>query len=84
MIKLYEKDLETFEEIDEEQLEQGLENQSITTHIIKESVSAETIYKQLKKQGVDVAIHNGIYCKVVYETYEAINPIPAEIKYVKA
>ena len=51
-------------------------------HIIPEeekrpAKSAEEIFEELKAQDIPVEIHNGIYCKVVYGTFEAINPIPA-------
>ena len=49
--------------------------------IIKEGKSAESIYNELKAQGVDVKIINGIYCKVVYNTFEAINAIPPVVEY---
>lgn len=49
--------------------------------IIKEGKSAEEIYNELKKQGIPVAIRNGVYCKIVFGTYEAINPIPPVVEY---
>lgn len=50
----------------------------IAHHIIPENEkrpykSAETIFNELNAQGVPVEIHNGIYCKIVGNTYEAIN-----------
>lgn len=83
-MELYEKDLSSFTEIDEEELELGLENGTIEIEVLEPSVSAEEIYHQLQEQGVPVAIKKGIYCKVVKGTFEAINPIPATIRYVKA
>ena len=46
--------------------------------IIKEGVSAEQIYNEF--QG-EKGIRNGIYCKIINGTYEAINPIPAIIEF---
>lgn len=46
--------------------------------IIKEGKTAEQIYNEY--QGAK-EIHNGIYCKKLYNTYEAINPIPPVIEY---
>lgn len=80
MIKLYEKNLKTYQEIDEEQLELGLDNGTIDVVEIEPSISAETLYNQYKGQKT---IINGVYCKIIYDTNEAINPIPAVIKYVK-
>lgn len=82
-MKVYEKDLVNFTEIDDEQFELDFENGNITTYIVEEGKSAETIFNELKEQGENVAIHNGVYCKVVFNTYEAINPIPPIVKYVK-
>lgn len=84
MIKLYEKDSTEFTEISEEELDLGFENGTITTEIIEKGKSAETIFNELKEQGIEVTVHNGIYCKVVYNTFEAINPIPPTVRYVKA
>lgn len=88
-MKLYNKDLETFIEITEQELQEGLNNGTITMsqkvtehHIVPENEkrpakSAEEIYNELKAKGESVVIHNGVYCKFIYNTYEAINPIPA-------
>ena len=46
--------------------------------IIKEGKSAEQIYNEYDGEK---AIINGVYCKVVFGTYEAINPIPPIIEY---
>lgn len=46
--------------------------------IIKEGISAEQIYNEY--QG-EKKIVNGVYCKVVFNTYEAINPIPPVVEY---
>lgn len=46
--------------------------------IIKEGKTAEQIYNEY--QG-EKKIVNGVYCKVIYNTYEAINPIPPIIEY---
>ena len=46
--------------------------------IIKEGKTAEQIYNEY--QGEKIII-NGVYCKVVFGTYEAINPIPPIIEY---
>lgn len=82
-MELYKKDLTTFTEITDEELELGLENGTIEAQVIEEGKSAEEIYNKLERHGFDVAIHNGVYCKVVYGTFEAINPIPPTIKYVE-
>ena len=88
-MKLYNKDLITFTEITEQELQEGLNNGTITMeqrviehHIVPENEkrpakSAEEIYNELKAKGESVVIHNGVYCKFIYNTYEAINPIPA-------
>ena len=46
--------------------------------IIKEGKTAEQIYNEY--QG-EKKIVNGVYCKVVFGTYEAINPIPPVVEY---
>lgn len=46
--------------------------------IIKEGKTSEQIYNEY--QG-EKKIINGVYCKVVFGTYEAINPIPPIIEY---
>ena len=46
--------------------------------IIKEGKTAEEIYNEY--QGAK-CIRNGVYCKIVYGTYEAINPIPPIVEY---
>lgn len=46
--------------------------------IIKEGKTAEQIYNEY--QG-EKKIVNGVYCKVIHNTYEAINPIPPIIEY---
>lgn len=51
--------------------------------ILKEGKTAEQIYNELKAKGVPVAIKNGVYCKIVYNTYEAINSIPPIIEYTE-
>ena len=88
-MKLYEKDLVNFTEVDEETINDGIKNGTIQTvervkehHIVPENEkraakSAEEIFGELQAQGVPVEVHNGIYCKVVFGTFEAINPIPA-------
>ena len=48
--------------------------------IIKEGISAEQIYNEYKGEK---KIVNGVYCKVVFGTYEAINPIPPIIEYTE-
>ena len=89
MIKLYNKDLATFTEITEEELQAGLKNGSIVCgerikerHVVPENEkrpakSSKEIYEEMKAKGESVVIHNGIYCKFIYNTYEAINPILA-------
>lgn len=86
---LYDKNLENPIEISEEELNKGLQDGTITIeqkviehHIVPENEkrpakSAEEIYNELKAKGESVVIHNGVYCKFIYNTYEAINPIPA-------
>lgn len=88
-MKLYEKDLIDFTEVDEGTIQVGLEEGTIETHrkvkehhIVPESEkrpakSAEEIYNEMKANGESVVVHNGIYCKFIYNTYEAINPISA-------
>lgn len=49
--------------------------------IIKQGKTAEEIYNELLEQGVEVTIINGVYCKVVYGTFEAINPIAPIVEY---
>lgn len=49
--------------------------------IIKEGKTAKEIYDDLKILGFPVAIRNGVYCKIVNGTYEAINPIPPVVEY---
>lgn len=46
--------------------------------IIKEGKTAEQIYNEYKGEK---KIVNGVYCKVVFNTYEAINPIPPVVEY---
>lgn len=48
--------------------------------IIKNGKTAQQIYNEYKGEK---KIVNGIYCKVVFGTYEAINPIPPIIEYSK-
>lgn len=51
--------------------------------IIKQGKTTQEIYEELLAQGVNVAIRNGVYCKVVYGTYEAINSIPPVVEYTE-
>lgn len=86
---LYDKNLQNPVEITEEALNEGLRNGSITTserikkhHIVPDkdkrpAKSAEELYNEMKANGESVVIRNGTYCKYIYNTYEAINPIPA-------
>lgn len=65
-------------EYSEQELEQALANGLITKQVVyvdtkRPYKSIETIYNELLESGVEVAIHNGIYCKVVGGTFEAIN-----------
>lgn len=88
-MKLYNKDLTAFTEITDAELVQGISNGTIIIteklkehHIVPENEkrpakSAEQIYNEMLARGESVEIHNGIYCKFIYNTYEAINPIPA-------
>ena len=88
-MKLYNQDLTTFTEITDSELEEGIANGTITIaerlkehHIVPENEkrlakSAEEIYNEMLENGESVEIHNGVYCKFIYNTYEAINPIPA-------
>lgn len=46
--------------------------------IIKEGKTAEQIYNEYKGEK---KIVNGVYCKVVFGTYEAINPIQPIVEY---
>ena len=46
--------------------------------IIKEGKTAEEIYNEYEGEKIIV---NGVYCKVVFGTYEAINPIPPIVEY---
>jgi hypothetical protein len=46
--------------------------------IIKEGKTAEQIYNEYQGEKIIV---NGVYCKVVFGTYEAINPIPPVVEY---
>ena len=46
--------------------------------IIKEGKTAKQIYDEY--EGAK-CIRNGVYCKVVLGTYEAINPIPPVVEY---
>ena len=48
--------------------------------IIKEGKSAEQIYNEYQDAK---CIKNGVYCKIVFGTYEAINPIPPVIEYTQ-
>lgn len=77
---LYNKDKTAFGEVEQNVIDEGLQNGSIIVEHIKVAKkkkrpykSSETLYNELKEQGVEVAIKNGIYCKVVYGTFEAIN-----------
>lgn len=88
-MKLYEKNLVDFTEVDESVIRDGLQNGTIVMqerikehHIVPEdekrpAKSAEEIYNEMKANGESVEIHNGVYCKFIYNTYEAINPITA-------
>lgn len=88
-MKLYEKDLIHFTEVDVSVINEGLQNGTIKIqerikehHIIPENEkrpakSAEEIFNEMKSRGESVEIHNGIYCKFIYNTYEVINPILA-------
>ena len=46
--------------------------------IIKVGKSAKQVYDEY--QG-EKCIHNGIYCKIKFGTYEAVNPIPPIVEY---
>lgn len=46
--------------------------------IIKEGKSAEQIYNEYKGAK---CIRNGVYCKILYNTYQAINSIPPIVEY---
>jgi hypothetical protein len=48
--------------------------------VIKEGKSVVQVY--LEYQG-EKCIHNGIFCKIVDNTYEAINSIPPVIEYTE-
>ena len=48
--------------------------------IIKEGKTAEQIYNEY--QGAK-CIRNGVYCKIVFGTFEAINPIPPIVEYTE-
>ena len=86
-MRLYEKNLIDFEEVDDSVIIEGLKSGVVKVeyklkehHIIpaeekRAGKSAEQIFNELKEQGVPVEIHNGVYCKFIYNTYEAINPI---------
>ena len=90
MIALFnDKTFESYTEIDEETLNKGLQDGSITIeqkfkehHNVpanqkRAAKSAKEIYEEMLAEGKDVVIHNGIYCKHIYNTFEAINPISA-------
>ena len=49
--------------------------------IISQGKTAQEIFEELQAQGVEVIIINGVYCKVVDNTYEAINPIPPVVEF---
>ena len=88
-MKLYESNLKDFTEVDDSVIAEGLNNGTIKTesifkehHVVpaeekRAGKTAEQVYNELKEQGVPVEIHNGIYCKFIYNTYEAINPVTA-------
>ena len=88
-MKLYEKDLQTFEEVDEQVISEGIQQGTIQVqeilkehHVVPEeekraAKSAEEIFNEMQQAGESVEIHNGVYCKFIYNTYEAINPIVA-------
>ena len=46
--------------------------------IIKEGKTAEQIYNEYQGEKIIV---NGVYCKVIFGTYEAINSIPPVVEY---
>ena len=48
--------------------------------IIKNGKTAEQIYNEYKGEK---KIVNGVYCKVIFGTYQAINPIPPVIEYTQ-
>ena len=48
--------------------------------IIKEGKTAEQIYNEY--QGAK-CIKNGVYCMIIANTYQAINPIPPIIEYTQ-
>ena len=48
--------------------------------IIKIGKTAEQVFNEYNGEK---CIHNGIYCKIVDNTYEAINPIPPVIEYTE-
>ena len=88
-MKLYEKNLVDFTDVSAEEIQKGLEDKTIEVkerikehHVVPEeekraAKTAAEIFEELKAEGVDVCIHNGVYCKFIYNTYEAINPISA-------
>ena len=46
--------------------------------IIKEGKTAKQLYNEYKGKK---CIINGVYCKVVFGTYEAINSVPPVVEY---
>lgn len=88
-MKLYEENLIDFTEVDNKTIIAGLEKKTIVIkerlkkhHVIPEenkrvAKTTEEVFNELMEQGIPVTIHNGIYCKIIYNTFEAINPIPA-------
>ena len=46
--------------------------------IIKEGKTAKQIYDEYEGKK---CVRNGVYCKVIFNTYEAINPIPPIVEY---
>ena len=46
--------------------------------IIKEGITAEQLYNEYKGKKI---IRNGVYCKIIHGTYEAINAIPPVVEY---
>ena len=48
--------------------------------IIKEGKSAEQIYNEYQDAK---CIKNGVYCMIIANTYQAINPIPPVIEYTQ-
>lgn len=83
---LYESNKEDYIEVDESVIEEGLANGIIKVEHItfpkkyhRPYKSKETIADELRAKGIEVIVHNGVLCKHIYNTYEAINE-QSEIK----